>query len=111
MAISLHIHKNDNVLVVAGNARGKHGKVLKVFPAKRRVIIENVNIVKRHTRPSQKNPQGGVQQKEASIHASNVMVICPKCAKAARIGHTHVIDPSTNKKKTMRVCRNCNEMF
>ncbi len=111
MALGLHIQKNDNVLVVAGNARGKQGKVLKVFPTKLRVIIENVNIVKRHTRPSQKNPQGGVQQKEASIHASNVMVICPKCNKAARVGHAHVTDPSTSKKKTMRVCKNCSEMF
>ena len=111
MAINLHVHKNDNVLVVAGNSRGKQGKVLKVFPATRRVIIESVNIVKRHSRPTQKNPQGGVVQKEASIHSSNVMVICPKCNKAARVGHAHVTDPSTNKKKTMRVCKNCSEMF
>jgi len=111
MALTLHVHKNDNVLVVAGNARGKQGKVLKVFPSTRRVIIENVNIVKRHTRPSQKNPQGGVVQKEASINASNVMVICPKCNKAARLGHAHVTDASTEKKKTMRVCKNCSEMF
>lgn len=111
MALNLHVHKNDNVLVIAGNARGKQGKVLKVFPTTRRVIIENVNIVKRHTRPSQKNPQGGIVQKEASIHASNVMVICPKCNKASRVGHAHVTDPSKNRKKTMRVCKNCNEMF
>ena len=111
MALNVHVQKNDNVLVVAGNSRGKQGKVLKVFPSTRRVIIENVNIVKRHTKPSQKNPQGGVQQKEASINASNVMVICPKCNKAARMGHTHVTDASTSRRKTMRVCRNCNEMF
>jgi large subunit ribosomal protein L24 len=111
MALNLHVHKNDNVLVIAGNARGKQGKVLKVFPANRRVIVENVNIVKRHTRPSQKNPQGGIVQKEAPIHASNVMVICPKCNKATRVGHAHVIDPTKNKKKTMRVCKNCHEMF
>ncbi|HEY5615949.1 MAG TPA: 50S ribosomal protein L24 [Bacteroidota bacterium] len=111
MPLNLHVLKNDNVLVVSGNSRGKQGKVLKVFPETRRVIIESVNIVKRHTRPSQKNPQGGVQQKEASIHASNVMIICPKCSKAARVGHKHVIDPTSNKKKTMRICKNCNEMF
>ncbi|MCI0707222.1 MAG: 50S ribosomal protein L24 [Ignavibacteriae bacterium] len=111
MSANLHILKNDNVLVVSGNSRGKQGKVLKVFPEKRRVIIENVNIVKRSTRPSQKNPQGGVVQKEASIHASNVMVICPKCNKAARVGHAHVTDPTSNRRKTMRVCKNCNEMF
>jgi large subunit ribosomal protein L24 len=111
MAQNLHVHKNDTVLVVAGNSVGKQGKVLKVFPDRNRVIIENVNIVKRHTRPSQKNPQGGIVQKEGSIHASNVMVVCPKCAKATRVGHAHVTDPASNRKKTMRLCRQCSEMF
>ena len=107
----MHVHKNDMVLVVAGNALGKQGKVLKVFPDRNRVIIENVNIVKRHTRQSQKNPQGGIVQKEAPIHASNVMVICPKCSEATRIGHKHVTDPTSGRKKTMRTCRKCEEMF
>ena len=111
MAQSLQVHKNDNVVVISGNAVGKHGKVLKVFPDRNRVIIENVGIVKRHTRPSQKNPQGGVVQKEGSIHASNVMVICPKCGKPTRVGRAHVTDPTSNKKKTMRVCKQCSEMF
>jgi large subunit ribosomal protein L24 len=111
MASPLHVHKNDNVLIIAGNARGKQGKVLKVFPETRRVIVENVNIRKRHTRPSQKNPQGGIIQKEVPIHASNVMVVCPKCGQPARVGHAHVIDPTSNRKKTMRVCRQCAEMF
>ncbi|HWP81980.1 MAG TPA: 50S ribosomal protein L24 [Bacteroidota bacterium] len=107
----MHVHKNDTVLVIAGNALGKQGKVLKVIPERNRVIVENVNIVKRHTRPSQKNPQGGVVQKEGSIHASNVMVVCPKCNKATRSGHARVIDPTSGKRKTMRVCRQCEEMF
>lgn len=107
----MHVHKNDTVLVVAGNSNGKQGKVLKVFPDKDRVIIESVNIVKRHTRASQKNPQGGVVQKEAPIHASNVMVICPKCNEATRVGHAHVKDATSGKKKTMRVCKHCKEMF
>jgi large subunit ribosomal protein L24 len=107
----MNVHKNDTVLVVAGNALGKQGKVLKVFPNRGRVIIEGVNIVKRHTRPSQKNPQGGIVQKEAPITASNVMVVCPKCSEATRIGHAHVKDATTEKRKTMRVCRKCNEMF
>jgi large subunit ribosomal protein L24 len=107
----MNVHKNDTVLVVAGNALGKQGKVLKVYPNRDRVIIEGVNIVKRHTRPSQKNPQGGIVQKEAPITASNVMVICPKCSEATRIGHAHVKDVSTGKRKTMRVCRKCEEMF
>ena len=107
----MHVHKNDTVLVISGNAVGKQGKVLKVFPGKNRVIIENVNIVKRHARPSQKNPQGGIVQKEGPISASNVMVICPKCSEATRVGHAHVRDAETSRRKTMRVCKNCSEMF
>lgn len=111
MGKDLHIHKNDNVLVIAGEYRNKKGKVLKVFPRAKSVIVENVNIVKRATRPSQKNPQGGIVQKEAKISASNVMVICPKCNEPTRIGHTYVTDATSNKRKTMRVCIKCKEMF
>ena len=107
----MHVHKNDTVIVIAGNALGKQGKVLKVFPDKDRVIIESVNIVKRHSRPTQKNPQGGIVQKEGPISAANVMVICPKCNEATRVGHAHVVDPSSRKRKTMRVCKHCKEMF
>jgi len=107
----MNVQKDDNVMVIAGNALGKQGKVLKVFPAKNRIIIEGVNIVKRHSRPSQKNPQGGVVQKEGPVHASDVMVICPKCSKATRVGHTHVKDATSGRKKKMRVCKHCNEMF
>lgn len=107
----MHVHKNDTVLVVAGNAVGKQGKVLKVFPDRNRVIIENVNMVKRHTKASQKNPQGGIVQKEGAIHASNVMVICPKCSEATRVGHAHVTDATSGRRKTVRVCKNCKEMF
>lgn len=107
----MHIHKNDTVLVISGNFLGKQGKVLKVLPGAKRVIIENVNIVKRHSRPSQKNPQGGVVQKEAPIHMSNVMVVCPKCNKASRTGGTYIKDATSGKRKKTRVCRQCNEMF
>jgi large subunit ribosomal protein L24 len=107
----MKIHKNDNVIVIAGNSRGKSGKVLKMFRENGRVIIEGVNIIKRHSRPSQKNPQGGIVQKEAPIHASNVMVICPKCNKQTRIGRKAVMDTTTGRKQMMRVCRNCEETF
>ncbi len=107
----MKVHKNDNVLVISGNARGKTGKVLKVFPDKSRVIVEGVNITKRHSRPSQKNPQGGIVQKEAPIHVSNVMVICPKCNEPSRIGRKRIKDALTNKKQFMRICKSCNEMF
>jgi len=71
----VHVKKNDTVKVIAGKDRGKTGKILKVFPKKERVIIEGVNLVKRHTRPNQQNPQGGIVEKEAAIHVSNVMLI------------------------------------
>ena len=111
MAQNLHVHKNDNVVVISGNFLNKQGKVLKVFPETRKVIIENINLIKRHTKPTQKNPQGGVVQKEGPIRASNVMVLCPKCNKPTRIGHKHVKDVTSGKKKTMRICKHCSEMF
>ncbi|HDN59261.1 MAG: 50S ribosomal protein L24 [Candidatus Neomarinimicrobiota bacterium] len=70
----LKIKKGDTVIVISGDDKGKVGKVLKVFPKKQRVIVEGVNFIKRHTRPSQKNPQGGIIEKEAPIHISNVML-------------------------------------
>jgi large subunit ribosomal protein L24 len=107
----MQVRKDDMVVVKTGNNVGKEGKVLKVFPVTDRVIVEGVNIIKRHTRPSQRNPQGGVVQKEASIHSSNVMVKCPKCSTATRVGHKHVTDSGSGKKKSTRICRNCGEMF
>lgn len=109
----MKIKKNDKVIVIAGDARSQShvGKVLKVFPSENRVIVEGVNIIKRHARPSQKNPQGGIIQKEAPIHISNVMLICPKCNKPTRIGRKVVSDSLSGKKLTMRICRQCNEMF
>ena len=107
----MKIHKNDNVMVIAGNARGKSGKVLKVYPDKERLIIEGVNIIKRHTRPGQKNPQGGIVQREAPIHVSNVMLVDPKSNQVTRVGMKVVKDETTGKKKRMRVARATGEMF
>jgi len=107
----MKIHKNDTVEVVAGNSRGKSGKVLKVYRDNHRVIVEGVNIIRRHSRPSQRNPQGGIVQKEAPISAANVMVVCPKCNEPSRLGHKQVSDSTTNRKHMMRVCRKCEEMF
>jgi len=101
----MKIRKNDNVMVIAGNSRGKSGKVLKVYPEKQRVIIEGVNIMKRHSRPSQKNPQGGIVQREAPIHVSNVMLIDAKTNEVTRIGAKIVADPATGRKKRLRVSK------
>jgi large subunit ribosomal protein L24 len=80
------VRKNDTVLITAGNDRGKRGKVLKVFPEESKVIVEGVNMRKRHTRPTQKMPQGGILEIEAPIHVSNVKVVAPKANIPTRIG-------------------------
>jgi large subunit ribosomal protein L24 len=107
----VRIKKNDNVIVIAGNSRGKTGKVLKVFPKANRVIIEGVNIVKRHSRPTQKNPKGGIVKKEAPIHLSNVMLLDPKLNEKTRIGSRIILDDKTNKKKIVRVGIKSGEMI
>jgi len=107
----MSIQKNDMVMVIAGNARGKTGKVLKVFREKQRAIVEGVNIIKRHTRASQKNPQGGIVQKEEAVHVADIMVICPKCGKPSRLGNSRVTDAASGRKQTMRSCKKCEHMF
>ncbi len=107
----MKIHKNDTVMVIAGNSRGKSGKVLKVYPDTQRVIVEGVNLMKRHTRPNQKNPQGGIIQREAAIHVSNVMLIDPKTNEVTRVGTKVVKDETTGKKRRMRVAKSTGEMF
>ncbi len=82
----MRIRKNDTVIIVAGNDKGKEGRVLKVYPDKNRIIVEKVNMVKRHTRPNQAMPQGGIQEKEGPIDASNAMLVCPNTGKQTRIG-------------------------
>src|SRR4030095_11864385 len=81
------VRKNDNVLVTTGKDRGKKGRVLKVLPEKNRVIVEGVNVIKRHTKPNpQRQIKGGVVEREAPVHASNVQLVCPECGKPRRIG-------------------------
>jgi large subunit ribosomal protein L24 len=107
----MKIRKNDNVIVIAGNNRGKTGKVLKVFPKINRVIVEGVNLCKRHTKPTQKNPQGGITEKEAPVNVSNVMILDPKTNEKTRIGSKLIIDEKTGKKKSARVSRSSGEML
>ena len=107
----MKIRKNDNVMVITGNDRGKTGKVLKVFPSISKVIVEGINIRKRHTKPSQKNPQGGILEKEAPIHVSNVMLIDPKTNEPTRLGSQIILDDKTNKKKRVRVSKVSGEML
>lgn len=107
----MKIHKNDNVMIIAGNDKGKSGKVLKVFPSKSRIIVEGINIRKRHTKPNQKNPQGGILEKEASIHVSNVLLIDPKSNEPTRLGTQIILDEKTKKKRRIRVSRVSGEMI
>lgn len=111
MGYKSHIKKDDQVVVRSGNFKGKKGKVLKVFPETGRVIIEGVNVRKKHTRPTQKSPQGGIVQKEVPIHASNVMLVEPKTGEPTRTGRAHVKDATSGKKKSMRVSRKTGEMI
>ena len=86
--MKLSVRKNDEVQVIAGRDSGKRGRILRVLPEKGRVVVEGVNLIKRHTRPNpQKQVKGGIVEREAAIHASNVMVVCPDTSKATRVGH------------------------
>jgi len=107
----MKIRKNDNVIVIAGNNRGKTGKVLKVFPKINRVIVEGVNLRKRHTKPTQKNPQGGITEKEAPVNVSNIMILDPKTNEKTRISSKIIIDEKTGKQKSARVSRSSGEML
>ncbi len=102
----MHIKKKDKVRVISGNHKGMEGEVLKVFPDTERVIVEKVNLIKRHTRQSKQAPQGGIIEKEATIDASNLMLICPKCSKVARTG-TEVLGDGSR----VRTCKQCGEML
>ena len=97
------IRKNDNVVVTTGKDRGKRGRVLRVVPDKNRVIVEGVNIIKRHTKANpQRNIKGGLVEREAPLHASNVQLLCPECGKPTRLGRKILGDG-----RKVRVCRKC----
>ena len=109
MSAHLKIRKNDLVIVIAGNDRGKRGKVLKVYPDKLRIVVEGVNLVKKHQRPTQSRPQGGIVTREGSIHISNVMVIDPKSGKPTRIGRK--VLTGGEKAQGVRYAKVSNEMI
>ncbi len=102
----INIKKNDNVIVTAGKEKGKRGKVLKVVPEKKRVIVEKVNFVKKHQRPTSAQKQGGIVEKEGLLHISNVMIFCDRCGKGVRLRHQRLADG-----KTVRICAGCGESF
>ncbi|USK59990.1 50S ribosomal protein L24 [Peribacillus asahii] len=83
----MHVKKGDKVVVISGKDKGKQGTILAAYPKKSRVLVEGVNIVKKHSKPSQANPQGGIISQEAAIHVSNVMPLDPKSGKPTRVGY------------------------
>ncbi|MDA8307205.1 MAG: 50S ribosomal protein L24 [Deltaproteobacteria bacterium] len=103
---SYAIKKNDTVKVIAGKDKGKTGKVLRVIPKKGRAIVEKLNIVKRHLRPSEQARQGGILEREAPIEMSNLMLICSKCTDPTRVGYRMLDDT-----KKVRFCKKCKEVI
>ncbi|MFQ5509689.1 MAG: 50S ribosomal protein L24 [Leptospirillia bacterium] len=104
MARTIRVRKDDQVVVVAGRDAGKRGKVLSVDTDKGRVVVEKIRMIKRHTKPSQKNQQGGIMEFEAPITVSNVMVVCGGCGAPTRVGMRPLADGSK-----IRVCKRCGE--
>lgn len=97
------VRRNDTVIVIAGKNRGKRGRVLKLLPERNRVVVEGVNFIKRHTRPNpSRNIKGGVVEREASLHASNLQLVCPECGAQTRIGRRVLGDG-----RKVRICRKC----
>jgi large subunit ribosomal protein L24 len=99
-----HVRRGDTVAVIAGRERGKRGKVLRVLPEAGRVVVEKVNMMKKHQRPTQKLRQGGIIEREAALSLSNVLLVCGRCDKASRAGIKVLGDG-----RKVRVCRRCGE--
>jgi len=102
----IHVKKGDTVVVITGKNAGKKGKIIEVLPKENRVVIEGVNIAKRHTKPTQQAPQGGIVEKEAPIAGSNVMIFCSKCNSPRRINKEILANG-----KKVRICNKCGEAF
>ncbi|MGB9812674.1 MAG: 50S ribosomal protein L24 [Thermovenabulum sp.] len=102
----VHIKKGDTVVVISGKDKGKKGKVLRVFPKESRAIVEGVNMATKHKKPSPKFPQGGIIHQELPIYTSKLMIVCGKCGKATRVGHTFLEDGTK-----VRVCKKCGEVI
>ncbi len=106
MAVTkLHVKKDDLVMIIAGKDKGKSGKVLRVLPDKGRVLVESLNLIKRHTSPSRSSNEGGIIEKEAPVAISNVQLLCQGCNKPARTGLRVLEDGSK-----VRFCKKCNEI-
>jgi large subunit ribosomal protein L24 len=104
--MGLSIKKNDTVLIITGKEKGKRGRVLSFYPSKDRLLVEKINMIKKHMKPTRKYTQGGIIEKEAPLHVSNVMLICPKCNNPTRISNTSLDDG-----RKVRMCKKCREVM
>lgn len=105
--MNVHVKKDDTVMVLTGKDKGKKGKILQVLPAEGKVLVDGINVAKRHTRPRPpKIPQGGILEKALPVASSNVMLVCPKCSKPTRTGHSESAEG-----KSQRVCKKCGEVI
>lgn len=100
------IKREDEVVVVSGKDNGKKGKVLRVFSEEGKVLVQGINLVKKHMRPTQENPKGGIVEVEKPIQISNVQLVCPSCSKPSRVGYSILSDGSKN-----RICKKCQEII
>ena len=106
----LNVKKDDTVVVISGKDKGKKGKIMVAFPQEERVVVQSANMIIRHVKPRRQGEAGGRIEKEGTIHASNVMLVCPKCGKATRVAHrAEVVTTKDGKQKTknIRVCKKC----
>jgi large subunit ribosomal protein L24 len=99
-----HVRRGDTVAVITGKERGKRGKVLRVLLGDRRVLVEKVNMIKKHQRPTQKLRQGGIIEREGALHLSNVLLVCGRCDRPVRVGIKELADH-----RKVRVCKRCGE--
>jgi len=102
----MKVKKGDLVKVISGKDKGKEGRVLRVIPKLNKVVVENINVVKKHQRPTQQLREGGIIEQPSPIYASKVMVICPSCGKPTRVGYRFLEEG-----KKVRICRKCNEII
>ena len=106
----LNVKKGDTVVVISGKDKGKQGKILVAYPEKERVVVQNANMIVKHVKPRRQGEPGGRIEKEGTIHVSNVMLVCPKCGAATRIGRiADVVEKEDGKKvkKMIRICKKC----
>jgi large subunit ribosomal protein L24 len=107
----MHVRRGDTVVVIAGKEKGKKGKVLRLITKKHRVVIERVNMVKRHTKPTQQSPQGGILEKEGSVELSNVALWCAKCGAGRRARVDATAGDSKTGQNKKRICVKCQTVF